>query len=95
MLPLEPLDDILQRRIAIDVETVPDSPLDFAVLRMGQSHSDIIIATPTSTHCTHLLLGGSDWLRETKEGQRQVDEAILVILELLLAVDDLRYGQAV
>lgn len=38
---------------------------------------------------TYLLLGGSNGLGETEEGKREVHEAILVLLQLVLAVDDL------
>ncbi|CAF3535359.1 unnamed protein product [Fusarium graminearum] len=34
-------------------------------------------------------LGTGDWLTETKEGQCQVDETILVLLKIILAINDL------
>ena len=41
---------------------------------------------PESTHTcsTHLVLRSSDGLREAKEGQGQIDEAILVTLQFLI-----------
>lgn len=38
---------------------------------------------------THLVSGSSDGLREGKEGEGQVHEAILVGLQLLVSLDDL------
>lgn len=67
MLLLEPVDDLLERRVALDLEAVPERPLGLVVL----------------------LLGGRDGLREAEEGEGEVDEAVLVLLNVVLTVDDL------
>lgn len=41
---------------------------------------------------TYLVLGGRDGFREAKEGQGEVDKAVLVLLNVLLAVDELKEG---
>lgn len=67
VLLLEPIDDLLQRRITLELETIPKSPFDGTVLALLRR----------------------DGLGEAKEWQRQIDEAVLVWLELLLSIDDL------
>lgn len=68
VLLLEPVNDLLQRRVAVDLEAVPESPLLVLVV---------------------LLLGGSNRLGEAEEGKCEVDETVLVLLNVVLAVDDL------
>ena len=67
MLALEPVNDLLERRVVLELETIPERPLDVAVL----------------------VLLRRNGLREPEEGQRKVNEAVLVILQLVLAIDDL------
>ena len=68
MLRLEPINKLLQCRVVLELEAVPERPLSLAVLAL--------------LRC--------DGLGEAEERQREVDEAVLVVLELLLAVDELR-----
>jgi hypothetical protein len=68
VLLLEPIHDVFERRVVLELEGIPKRPLRIVVL----------------------LLGRSNRLRETEEGQSQVDEAILVLFEFLFAVDDLK-----
>ena len=68
VLALEPVDDLLERRVVLELEAVPERPLRVAVL----------------------VLLRRDGLREAEERQCEVDEAVLVVLELVLAVDELR-----
>ena len=67
MLLLEPIDNLLKRRVVLELEPVPERPLGLAVLALLRR----------------------DGLGEAEERKREVDEAVLVVLELLLAVDDL------
>lgn len=67
VLLLEPVNDLRERRVVLELEAVPERPLGRAVL----------------------LLGREDRLGKAEERQSQVDEAILVLLNVLLAVDDL------
>jgi hypothetical protein len=39
---------------------------------------------------TNLVLRHGDGLREAEEGKSEVDKAVLVLLDILLAVDDLQ-----
>ena len=68
VLALEPVDDLLERRVVLELEAVPERPLGVAVL----------------------VLLRRDGLRETEERQCEVDKAVLVVLKLVLAVDELR-----
>jgi hypothetical protein len=43
---------------------------------------------------THFQLGCRDRFREAKEWQCQIDEAILVLLDVGLAIDDLEISSA-
>ena len=68
MLGAEPVDDLLERRVAAELEAVPERPVDAVVRR----------------------LLGRDRLREAEEGQRDVEERVLEVVDLGLAVDELR-----
>lgn len=63
----EPVDDLAQRRVVLELEPVPQRPL----------------------RAPELVLRRRDRLGEAEERQREVYEAVFVILELVLAVDDL------
>lgn len=67
VLGAEPVDDLAQRRVVVELEAVPQRPLRAPVL----------------------VLRRRDRLGEPKERQREVHEAVFVVLELVLAVDDL------
>jgi hypothetical protein len=70
----------------MDIEAVPKSPLNVVVLFMVLiSSCKMKIMTP----CTNLQLGGSNWLGETKEWKRQVNESVLVVFDLCLSIDNL------
>ena len=68
VLALEVVHDLLERRVVLELEAVPERPLRVSVL----------------------VLLRRDGLRETEERQCEVDKAVLVVLELVLAVDELR-----
>ena len=68
VLASEPVDNLLERRVVLELEAVPERPLRVAVL----------------------ILLRRDGLREAEERQCEVDEAVLVVLELVLAIDELR-----
>ena len=70
MLLLEPVDDLLQRGVVLELEAVPKRPL-------GR---------------VELALLGSDGLGEAEERKGKIDEAVLVVLKLVLAVNDLDKG---
>ena len=72
MLLPEPSDELLQRRVILELKTVPKRPL----------------------HTTVLALLRGDRLREPEERQSEIDETVLVVFELVLAVDDLVKLQA-
>lgn len=67
MLLLEPRDDLLERRVVLELEAIPQRPLCRPIL----------------------VLLGLYRFRETKERQSEVHEPIFVVLELVLAIDDL------
>jgi hypothetical protein len=67
MLLLEPRDDLLERRVVLELEAIPQRPLCRPIL----------------------VLLGRYRFRETEERQGEVHEPIFVVLELVLAVDDL------
>ena len=70
MVVAEPVDNLAERRVVGELETVPQRPLHSAVL----------------------ILRGRNRLREPEERQGEVDEAVLVVLKLVLAVNDLDIG---
>jgi len=77
----------LLKSTLLHVETVPQGPV-----LLGRSKLDVYIASATSSplpshSTTHL--GRCDRLGETDEWQGQVDEAILVLFNVLLSVNDL------
>ena len=67
MLLLEPVNNVLKGRVAVEGEAIPKRPLSVAVL----------------------VLRGRYGLREAKERQCQVDEAVLVVFAVRLVVDEL------
>lgn len=67
VLLLEPRDDLLERRVVLELEAIPQRPLRRPVL---------------------ILLGGYRF-RETEERQGEVHEPVFVVLEPVLAIDDL------
>ena len=67
VLLLEPVDNLLEGRVVLELDTVPERPLSVTILALGRS----------------------DRLREAEEGQSKVDEPVLVLLNILLAIDDL------
>lgn len=68
MVVLEKVKELLQGRIVLQLESVPERPFRLAVL----------------------LFCRGDGLGEAKEWQGEVDETVLVIFQLVLAIDDLR-----
>ena len=67
MLLLEPINNLLERRVVLELEAVPERPLSAAVL---------------------VLLRG-DGLGEAEEGKSKIDEAVLVVFQLVLSIDNL------
>lgn len=67
MLLLEPRDDLLERRVVLELEAIPQRPLCRPIL----------------------ILLGRYRFRETEERQGEVHKSIFVVLELVLAVNDL------
>lgn len=92
MLSLEPVDELLERGVARDIEVVPERPFNLAVLRETRRNkvSEGSEEKGVGGREAHLLLLGRDGIREAEEGKREIDEAVLVVLELVLAIDDLQ-----
>lgn len=67
MLLLEPPDDLLERRVILELEAIPQRPLCRPIL----------------------VLLGRYRFREPEERQGEVHEPVFVVLELVLAVNDL------
>ncbi len=67
VLAREVIDDVLERRVVLELEPVPERPVDAVVSALLRR----------------------DGLREAEERQCQVDEAVLVVLQFLLPIDEL------
>ena len=67
MVSLKPSDELLERRVILELQPVPKGPLSVF----------------------EFVLCSSNGLRETEERQSKVDKAILEVLKLVLAINDL------
>ena len=105
MLGLEPVDELLESWVSGDVEVIPKSPFDFSVWCVkgipkeekgdqfpgDGERMEVGRKQRREERETNLLLLRSDGIRETEEGKSEVDETVLVVLEFVLPVDDLRF----
>jgi hypothetical protein len=88
---LEPIYDFLKRGISRELEPVPKRPLHIAILKHSRQEEC------TACHSrgnTHLLLRSGNRIREPEEWQGDIDESVLVLLQISLAINDLVQLQA-
>jgi hypothetical protein len=81
---LEPNDDIGKSRVPSKYEPVPKRPGSVAELT-----EELVKRNQEARHWAHLLLLCCDGIREAKERQCQINEAVFILLQFLLLVDDL------
>jgi hypothetical protein len=89
-LSFEVVDEFLKSTL-LYVETVPQGPV-----LLGRSELEVFYASvwrPGLPYDLMTHLGRRDGLGETDEWQRQIDEAVLVLFNVLLAVNDLWTGR--